>query len=122
MDGKKLKDYLTINRIKVGDLAAQLNLSRQTLTTWLKAAELSPAQRSAVITALMLPANFFESETVTAGTNGSELNNCLREKEDLYRQVIRLQTEKGELYERLVASEAEKVQIMREREKVKVKP
>ena len=66
MDGEKIKRYLLENHIAAKDLAADLGISPQTLSTWLKTGSLKPEQKEKLKKCLKLSTDFF-SQTFNAG-------------------------------------------------------
>lgn len=72
MDGKRLRIWLEANKIKVYKAAEKAGLSRQTLTTYLNAAELSTQQREILQEGLDLPENFFTGPVQFAGDNATQ--------------------------------------------------
>jgi transcriptional regulator with XRE-family HTH domain len=103
MNGQKLKDYLSANSIQINELADKLNMSRQTLYTWLKG-DFSKIQKKKVIDALNLPIDFFDEKRSESNSHSSNdyllqmlknqteaLAKCNEEKEVLLREIIELQ-------------------------------
>lgn len=110
MDGKKLREYLLGKGIKIGDAAVKLGVSKQTMTTWLKTGSYNDNQKRLFIEKLELPEHFFEGSTSEANSPAyaeesfrDKYLRSMEEKEDLYREILRLRTEIEKLVRQLSA-------------------
>lgn len=67
MDGQKVKDYLKRQGVTATSLAEALGISKQLMSSWLKSGLLNQGQRSQIVEALELPANFFDQSVNQIG-------------------------------------------------------
>lgn len=108
MDGKKLKEYLLGKGIKIGDAALKMGVSKQTMTTWLKTGTYNDNQKKQFVDKLGLPESFFEGYTSESNspayaeeTFRDKYLRSMEEKEELYREILRLKTEMEGLQKQL---------------------
>lgn len=111
MDGKRLKEYILGRGIKIGDAALKMGVSKQTMTTWLKTGTYNDNQKKQFIEKLELPENFFEgyasesnSPAYAEETFRDKYLRSMEEKEELYREILRLKAEMESLLKQVKAS------------------
>lgn len=97
MHGTALKDYLRRNGITQEKAAEQLNISRQTLTVWLRTGQFDAEQQRRIMAAFNLPASFFAlsdsrvNEDAVGYSATAALAECVKERAVLEERVSQLE-------------------------------